>query len=154
MKDGKSDPMAGSLIDQGSSGSDSGRLVGWNFFMVRRLHYRWCDMLWVTPLAIANQAGSAWLHFSGEISCRSREALFCALSIWGLSYIVFALSLGMYRKDWCCSVSLNWERVILLILLAEGVSPAAHTKDAMLRENMPMRASVTGDRSFCSARWL
>ena len=157
MNDGKVDPTAaGSLIDQESSSSDvaidAGGLFGWIFDMVRWFYCRWSDMLCVTPLAIASQADAAWLHFGGELSRQSWEALFYSLPIWGLSYIGFGLSLGIYRKDWSCSVSLNWERVILLNLFAERASRATHTMDVMSRENLPMGTAVTGCRSFCSAR--
>lgn len=114
VKDGDSDPTAaGSLVDQESSSNDlaanSGRLVNWIFDMVRRLHFQRSEMLGAVPLAIASQADAELLHFDGELYCRSREALLYSLPIWGLSYIVFSLSLRMYPKDWSWSVSLNWE---------------------------------------------
>ena len=159
MKDGNSDSAAtGSLVYQESSSSDvaanSGRLVDWIFDMVRRFHFQRSGMLWVIPLTIASQAGAELLRFGGELYHRSCETLFYSLPIWGPSYIIFGLSLGMYRIDWPWSVSLNWERVILLILFAGGASLATSTADVTSREHLSMGTVATVGRSSCSARWL
>ena len=159
MKDGNSDPtVAGSLVDQQSSNSDvaadSGRLVDWIFDMVRRFHFQWGDILWVMPLAIASQLDAELLHFGGDLFRRLWEALFYSLPIWRLSYIIFSLSLGMYRRDWSWFASLDWQLVILLTLFAGGPSLATHTVDVVSRENLSMGTAVTGGCSFCSARWL
>ena len=84
----------------------------------------------------------------------ARLTLNSSTPIWRFSYIVLGLSLGVYRKDWSWTVSLNWERVILLMLFTEGASPATHTMDVMSGENLPRGTAIADGRSFCSARWL
>ena len=159
MKDGNSDPTAArSLVDQQSSNSDvaadSGWLVDWIFDMVRRFHFQWSGMLRVIPLATVSQLDAELLHFGGDPYRRSWEAPFYSLPIWWVSYIIFSLSLGMYRRDWPWLVSLAWQLVILLILFAGGPSLATHTVNVISRENLSMGTVVTGGGSFCSARWL